>query len=73
MHTGNERAKSTVQQVPFEEREYKEFYSKKWGDSSIFPKTYSEIVLYIFPSFSEDNYKIIKFSPPETLQTRRIT
>lgn len=73
MHTGNERAKSTVQQVPFEERKYKEFYSKKLGDSSIFPKTYSEIVLYIFPSFSEDNHKIIKFSPPETLQIRIIT
>lgn len=74
MHTGIERVKSTVQQVQFEEREYMEFYNR---DEKIlamfFSKMYSETVLYIFSWFSEDNHKIINFSPPEAPQIRRIT
>lgn len=73
MHTGIEREKSTFQQVPFEEREYKEFYSRNEEILAIFSIAHSEIVLYIFPGFSEDNHKIINFSPPEALQIGRIT
>lgn len=75
MHTGIQRAKSTVQQVQFEEREYKEFYNRdeKTLAFFFFSKTYSETVLYVFAGFSEDNHKIITFSPPEAPQIGRIT
>lgn len=62
MHTGIERAKSTVQQVKFAEMKYKGFYNRDKEILAILSKTYSEIVLYTFPGFSEDNHKIIHFS-----------